>query len=84
MYDDIAYSKDDFKETQYTRMGIRRMYDDIAYSKDDFKNTQYTRMGIRRMQDDIAYMKDDIYTRCIYDLECAINRLTVRREEKIF
>ena len=36
MYDDIAYSKDDFKDTFYTRMGIRSMYDDIEYSKDDF------------------------------------------------
>ena len=36
MYDDIAYSKDDFKNTLYTRMGRRSMYDDIAYSKDDF------------------------------------------------
>ena len=36
MYDDIVYSKDDFYETSYTRMGIRSMYDDIEYSKDDF------------------------------------------------
>ena len=36
MYDDIAYSKDDFNETSYRRMGIRSMYDDIEYSKDDF------------------------------------------------
>ena len=36
MYDDIGYSKDDFYETSYRRMGIRSMYDDIEYSKDDF------------------------------------------------
>ena len=36
MYDDIAYSKDDFNETSYRRMGIRSTYDDIEYSKDDF------------------------------------------------
>ena len=34
MYDDIAYSKDDFNGTSYRRMGIRSMYDDIAYNKD--------------------------------------------------
>ena len=36
MYDDISFSKDDFNETSYRRMGIRSMYDDIEYSKDDF------------------------------------------------
>ena len=36
MYDDIAYSKDDFNETSYSRIGRRSMYDDIEYSKDDF------------------------------------------------
>ena len=39
MYDDIVYSKDDFYETSYTWMEIRRMQDDIAYSKGDI----YTR-----------------------------------------